>query len=317
MGRDLIGGNSSVGTYRRAFESVPSPQRTCPVMAQARSHILRVERCLEFYPTVPAMPPLTPTMLSLTHMCSHLVGGQVSGEIWAHGEFLRFTTMTPGSITTWQVGFASAHSPTEVGTMSNPDGCSIPGVFLAHPILPRLALVREGRVRIWDTQDSKFLLESGQVGCDWRMSFSPDGRFFACNSMTPEGKSTGIYLWKESHTGYVLHQKLTSDFGAIRPLISPNGGSVIAFGDLVIQLWHTMDPATSLSTVSAQTSQSSGKDFVLRFSPDETLAAVMRKKDKTITVPSGPQVSHPTTDHRHGYGGLLFRGYWEQRRRRR
>ena len=222
--------------------------------------------------------------LSGTHTCSHPVEGPVSGEIWVHGECLRFTTITPGSITTWEAGFTSTCVPTEVETLSIPDDFHNPEVFLAHPTLPRLALVREGRVCVWDTQGSKFLLDSAHVGWDWRMSFSPDGRLFACNSMTPEGKSAGIHLWKESDTGYVLHQKLISDFGAIRPLISPNGGSAIAFGGFVIQLWHTMNPTTSVSTVSAQTSQSSGKIFILRFSQDEALAAVVRKKDKAITV---------------------------------
>jgi len=52
----------------------------------------------------------------------------------------------------------------------------------------------------------------------------------------------------------------------------------------MIQLWHTMNSTTSVSTVSTQTSQSSGKIFILRFSQDEALAAVVRKKDKTIAV---------------------------------
>ena len=116
------------------------------------------------------------------------------------------------------------------------------------------------------------------------MSFSPDGRFFASNSKTPERDPTGIYLWKESHTGYVLHQRLIPDSWTTRPLISPNGRTVIAFGGATIQLWHTTESTTSRSAVSAQTSRSNGRNFVLGFSPDEALAAVARKKDKTITV---------------------------------
>jgi len=222
--------------------------------------------------------------LSGTHVYSHLVRGPVPRKIWAHGECFRFATMTPGSITTWEAGFSSTHTPTEVGTLSIPDGCRDPGFFLVHPTLPRLALVHKGRVRVWDTQHSKFLLDSAHGGFDHTMSFSPDGHFFACNSVTPEGIFGGIHLWKESDTGYILHQKLISDSRATSPLISPNGGSVIAFGGPVIQLWRTMDSITSPSAVSTQISQSSGNDFVLGFSPDEALAAVVWERDKTITV---------------------------------
>jgi len=45
-----------------------------------------------------------------------------------------------------------------------------------------------------------------------------------------------------------------------------------------------MDSSTPLSALSAQTPQSSGENFILRFSPDEALAAVVRKEDKVITV---------------------------------
>jgi len=222
--------------------------------------------------------------LSGTRICSRpVVKGPVTRQIWTHGECLRFATMTLGSTTTWEVGFATTHVPTEVGTLSIPDGCYNPDNFLAHPTLPRFALVHQGRVRIWDTQDSKFLLDTVDVE-PWGMTFSPDGRFFAFNGTVLEGGDTGICLWMESHTGYVLHRKLTSNFGAGRPFISPSGGSVIAFGLFVIQLWQTMDSTTSVSTVSVPTSQCEADGFVLGFSPDEALAAVVRKRDKTVTV---------------------------------
>jgi len=222
-------------------------------------------------------------VLSGTHICSHLVEGLVRGEIWAHGECLRFTTMTPGSIITWEAGFASTHAPTKVEILPIPDGCRDLQFLLVHPTLPRLALVCGQRVRVWDTQDSKFLLEPAHDVYNYTMSFSPDGRFFASNGITPEGSSTGICLWKESHTGYVL-QRLISNSLNTRPLISPNGRSVIAFGGVAIRLWHTTKSTTSRSAVSAQTSRSNGGDFAFGFSPDEVLAAVVRKKDKMITV---------------------------------
>jgi len=226
----------------------------------------------------------TYNVLSGTHICSHPVGGLVKGEIWAHGECLRFTTITPGSITTWEAGFASTHTPTKVETLPIPDSCHDLEFLLVHPTLPRLAFICEGRVRVWDTQHSKFLLNSAHGVFNYTMSFSPDGRYFASNGVTPEGIFAGIYLWKESHTGYVLHQRLIPDSWSAPPLISPNGRTVIAFGDATIQLWHTMESTTSRSVVSAQTSRSNARNFVLGFSPDDALAAVVRKKDKMITV---------------------------------
>jgi len=223
-------------------------------------------------------------VLSGTHICSHPVGGLVKGEIWAHGECLRFTTMTPGSITMWEAGFASTHAPTKVETLPIPDGCRDLQYILVHPTLPRIALICEGRLRVWDTQHSKVLLDSAHRIYNDMMSFSPDGRFFTSNGATPEREFTGIYLWKESDTGYILHQRLISDSSTTLPLISPNGRTVIAFDGATIQLWHTTESTTSRSAVSAQTSQSSDNDFVLGFSPDEALAAVVREGDKTITV---------------------------------
>jgi len=226
----------------------------------------------------------TYNVLSGTHICSHLVGGLVEGEIRAHGECLRFTTMTPGSITTWEAGFASTHAPTKVEILPIPDSCRNLESLLVHPTLPRLALICERRVRVWDTQHSKFLLDSALSGFDYAMSFSPDGRFFASNGVTPEELTRGIHLWKESHTGYVLHQRHIPDSFNTLPRISPNGRTVIALGGTIIQLWHTTESTTSRSAVSAQTSRSSGRDFAFGLSPDEALAAVVREGDKTITV---------------------------------
>jgi len=227
----------------------------------------------------------TYNVLSGTHIYSHsVVKGSVSDRIWTHGECIRFATMTPESITTWEVGFTSAHAPAEVETLSIPDGCHNPDSFLVHPTFSRLALAHKRSVRVWDTQDSKFLLGPTRVVQVYGMSFSLDGHFFACNGVIPEGGSAAIHLWKESHTGYVLHRRLPSNLGAGRPFISPDGRSVIAISTFAIQLWQTMDSTTSPSTISAPTSESDDDCFVIGFSPDETLAAVVRKRDETVTV---------------------------------
>ena len=215
---------------------------------------------------------------SETHIYSHSVEGQALDEIWTHGEHLRFATTKSGSITTWEIGFTPTDSPKEVESLPLPDDSHRPGHFLLHPILSRLAFIVGRRVKVWGAGDSKFLLDS-TVG-EWpkRTSLSIGGRFFACGTSGPE-----FYLWEESSNGYTLCRKLISNIGTFKPLISPCGGSIIAVGDSVIQLWRTTDSTTPPST-STQGSQRSGKPFILRFSPDEALAAVTRMGDEMVTV---------------------------------
>ena len=241
-----------------------------------------------------------------THIYSHLIKGPISGKIWTYGEQLRFATMTPESVAILEVEFTSAYAPVEVETLSIPDSFYIPDMFLFHPALPWLALVREKRICIWDTQDCKFLLDSTSLSWNKWMTFSPDGHFFACSGFTGESDKPEIYLWKKSHTGYVLHQRLTSKLGVLRPLFSPNGVSIIAFGGSAVQLWHTKDSSTSLPPVSTQDPKARYNSFIVGFSPDETLAAVVRLEDKTITVldlkSSVPQLTIDTNMEVYGLG---------------
>jgi len=274
----LISWDLQTGVLVSAISTEEVPSHHAPIAYSACGTIFGVLSCGSGDTTID-----TYNALFGTHICSRTVKGLASREIWTYGGCLRFATMTLGSITTWEATFALTHAPMEVETLSIPDSCHNPNVFLAHPTLPRFALVHEERVRIWDAQDSKFLLDT--VDAQARgMTFSPDGRFFAFNGTVLEGGGRGICLWKESHTGYVSHRKLSSNFAVYQPFISPNGGLVIAFGYYVIQLWQTTDSTTSLSTVSVPTSWSEDDGFVLGFSPDEALAAVVRKRDKTITV---------------------------------
>ncbi|KAF9642834.1 hypothetical protein BDM02DRAFT_3273301 [Thelephora ganbajun] len=216
-----------------------------------------------------------------TYTYSHSAEGRPL-EIWTHGGCLRFATIDSGSITTWEVAFASPHAPTPVESLPVPDNFCPSGIFRFHPTSSRLALPARGSVIVWDARDSKFLLESTDVNYEayTSISFSSDGRFFAC-----EVGDLGINLWKESPTGYTFHRRLLSNTGVFgRVLVSPNGGSVIASDGPVVQLWHTSDSVTSLSDASTLTFQRSVNSFILGFSPDGALAAVTRMKDKTVVV---------------------------------
>ena len=216
-------------------------------------------------------------VLSGTHMRSHSVGSGLC-RIWAHGERLRFATFGPGSITTWEAGFTSEHPLTEIESLPAPNDLNPSDEFLLLPTHSRLAFVLEGAVLVWDTQHSK-LLSSVDVGEPRRMSFSRDGRFFACGTNGPE-----VYLWKESPTGYVPHQKLVSSGGMVpsTPLFSPNGQSIFADGGFNLHLWRTTDPTTTFS-IPAHAFQRT-KPLILVFSPDKSLMATARQADNTTTV---------------------------------
>ena len=219
-------------------------------------------------------------LLSRTQMYSHHVSeGSIVAPIWTHGECLRFVTVNPGSITIWGVGFTSMDALAEVESLPAPDdiSCSEESLFL--PTLSRLAFTLRGEVVIWDAQDSKYLLNFTGGNQSTRMSFSPDGRFFACGTI-----GLGVHLWKESPTGYVLHQQVASSIrGVIRPLLSPGGESVIVLSHKTIQLWRTAEPILE-SLPGAPTRSVDRTNFILGFSPDQTLAAVARLRENSVTL---------------------------------
>ena len=210
-----------------------------------------------------------------THIYSHSIAGPVLDDIWTHNKRLQFAMTKPGSITVWELGFTPTDAPKEVTSLSVPYESHRPGRHLLHPSLSQLAFIAGRRVKVWGIRHPKFLLDSADVQWPRRMSFSHDGRFFACGTSGPE-----FYLWKKSSSGYTLHQKFVSNNRTAKPFISPNGESIIAFDDTVIQLWRTTE-----STTPTQVPQRSEKSFVMGFSPpDEALAAFARMGDETVTV---------------------------------
>ncbi|KAF9642556.1 hypothetical protein BDM02DRAFT_3235751 [Thelephora ganbajun] len=215
-----------------------------------------------------------------THTHSRSVEGRSLDEIWAHGESLRFATMESGSITIWEVGFASPHAPTRVESLPIPDDFDPSRRYRFHPT-SRLAFTTEGSVLVWDAHHSKYLLESTDVKDHIviSMSFSSDCRIFACGI-----ENLAIYLWKETPTGYALHRKLISNTRTFKRLVSPNGESIIALGSQGIQLWRTTDSTTSLSDVSIPTFPKNRETFIVGFSPDGALAAIAWTGDGTVMV---------------------------------
>ncbi|KAF9644164.1 hypothetical protein BDM02DRAFT_3122307 [Thelephora ganbajun] len=222
-----------------------------------------------------AFPIRTYNVHSGTHIYSHPVEGQVVPNIWTHGECLRFAVVKSGSITTWEVGFASRNTPTEVESLPLPDDFSYDQhrSNVLHPTLSQLAYTHSNCkiVHVWDARNSKFLLNEYIDHPLW-ISFSSDGRFFTCRTGPFQ-----FYLWKVSPTGYILHRTLNSELWFLNQLMSPNGESIFLFGFEAIQLSRTMDSATF-------SRKHDHMEFIVEFSPDETLAAVTRFGENTITV---------------------------------
>ena len=213
-------------------------------------------------------------------------------DVWTHGESIRFAAAHPTTVTIWEVGFAPEATPTKVETLPIPHDVSnttalemdVPDPMTHAQFLPalgRLALVHSrlvGGALVWDTQSSKALLRRKDHNFYPAMSFSSNGYFFACSTTGSE-----VYLWKESSTGYVLHGKLTSSTQYPRPLLSPNGKSIVTFGGSTIQLWRTRNfTATSPSPWDSRTWDAGS--FALEFIPDGPLAVVARRGGKTVTV---------------------------------
>ena len=215
--------------------------------------------------------------ISGIHISSHSITKSVTGTIWTHGECLQFATVESGSITIWEVGFTSGHAPTEIGSLPTPDNFS-PNRLVLLPTLSRLAFIIQGRVLVWDAQHQKTLLDSEDVEDPVDLSFSPDGCLFICRTQHPV-----FHIWKESPDGYLPHQKVMSSTSDTNPVVSPNGESIISFGDSVLQLFYTTSSPTSPPSISTQTPQRT-KNFLLEFSPDESLVAFTQWSGRTVTV---------------------------------
>ena len=210
--------------------------------------------------------------LSITHTYVYSVPeGHVISPIWTHGEFFQFVTMESEHITIWEADFTFTYPPKAVGSFPHLTNF-IDGVFqrlLFLPSLSRLAIILGDTVSVLDLPDSKFLLETRHARCP-NMSFTSNGHFFAC------GGDGQVCVFKESSAGYILHQKLAFVNNFPKPLLSPNGESIVLPLHSTINLWHTKDPIP--------TPVISQFDLILQFSQNEASAAFACLWENTVTI---------------------------------
>ena len=216
-------------------------------------------------------------VLSGIKISSHSVQSPIVSTIWTYGECLQFATVNPGYIIIWEVNFTSNHAPIQIGSLPTPDNFSSDYLVLL-PTLSQFAFIFEGRILVWDAQYQKILLDSVEVMDPRSMSFSPDGHFFVCRADSPE-----FYLWKKSPDVYLPCKTFAPSIGRFELVISPSGKSIISFGSSILQLWPTTDSPTSLLSLPT-TSPHHTKNFLLEFSPDESLMAVAQWLDNTVSV---------------------------------
>ena len=214
--------------------------------------------------------------LSTTHAHVYSIPkGCTISQIWTHGEFLRSLTVESEYVTIWEADFTFTHPPKAVGSfphLSHSTAETFPrSLFL--PSLSRLAIILEDTVLVLDLPDSKSLLKITLGSCSG-ISFSSDGRFFACVG------GGEVHVFKESSAGYILHQQLAFVNRFPKPLLSPNGESIIVPLDSTIHLWHTKDPILS----NGPTQVISQLDFTLQFFQNEPSAAFARLREDTVTI---------------------------------
>ena len=202
--------------------------------------------------------------------------GELVRPIWTHDECLRFATIRRGSITIWEVEFTLKHPPTKVEFFPIPDEVDSGYNFLFLPVFYRLAFTLYKQIQVRDVKASKLLLDSEQ-GPDVfsEYSFSSDGRFFAFSAVGRE-----FCISKESPAGYALHQQppFTLDVGE-RPILSPNGRSIVFPRDRTINLWHTDD-----QTPSPPKGYGLDRHFLLALSPDEKSAAFAKPGGNMVGI---------------------------------
>ena len=233
----------------------------------------------------------------LTHNIDTAINAIPCG-LWTHGEFLWFATIDqipveatgPKSITVRKVGLTPTAVIIAVETFPVPEGVTLSKFTrvdfpqfsaCSQPLLtPSLPVVFCDRcdILVLDARNSKILLHLQDFDEFLGATCSSGGGFFACSI-----PGSGIYLWKDSPTGYVLRGKLPLPARFCTPLLSPNGESIIIISDFAIKLWRMKTLPITPSDTFVEAPRQTG-NFILQFLPHRSLAVVSRNGGSTVTL---------------------------------
>ena len=218
-------------------------------------------------------------ILSGTQIFFHpIIIEHIMGDIWTHGEYIRYAIMKLRSITIWEVSFTSSHAPIQIETLPTPDNfpAKKPKTLVFLPTLSLLAFVVQGRIFVWDAQCQKALLDSPvPAGRYHQAHFTPDGQFFIFRTGYCK-----LCLYKKSPDGYLPHHRLLPSSEPEIFIISPDGGSIISSDGQMFQLLHT-NSLPSLQRIPLQTQRNVSR--YLEFLPDESSVATA-DSNGTITI---------------------------------
>ena len=148
---------------------------------------------------------------------------------WSHGDTLQLA-MTSQTNEKCIVNIYEL-KPTSTPPLHMLSSFSIPyhdGYFYFSPISFHISFVTPEEVIIYNTQDSKLLLQATTQGSTGQ--FSPDGQFFACRGLEGE-----IHIWQNTPTSYMLWRSLRSQLPFHHFSWSPTL-SISCWGYKVIQL---------------------------------------------------------------------------------
>lgn len=221
-------------------------------------------------------------VLAGTPISSYSGKGQVMG-IWTHNECLQYATLDQELITIWEGTFTLRQPPMVVKSLDISYGIYSSGSFVFNPTLSCIAFTFAQKVQVWNIQDSTCLLSFPvHAGYGPGLSFSSDGHFFAY--IIQDGSM--IYIWKETPTGYILHQQLIPNASATSPPLFSHDGKYILVqcGPTAFQLWHTEVLSIPHSDPSISSLQQSTSNFTIEFFSEGELALVTKVGNKAVQV---------------------------------
>jgi len=144
------------------------------------------------------------------------------------------------------------------------------------PVSFHISIITSTEVIILNAKDSKLLFQTKVNEVDLKGEFSPNGHFFALFGLE------GVYVCHNTPTGYVLWSSFRAQF-LVEALWSPTSVSVLCWGGLAIQVFHT-DNSFHLPPPDDNGAGFQGGDHIIAHFTDGIHIATARQQGSVITV---------------------------------